>query len=782
MRRHDLVATLNPDGVMTASTIDLNSKDSLPDFESSAAVPGLSGKVDLRRDTWGIPHIRAASHLDAFAGLGFAHAQDRLWQMEALLRRGTGRYAEWVGKSAVAGDVLARQLDTTRASRRDFALLNDDTKAMLEAYARGVNAFIALGTWPAEYALLGVKPAAWEPWHSIAVMRQIGFLMGSVWWKLWRAAALPIVGASEISKLRFDDGGDDMLCIPPGAEGVRYLATLADLKPGLAALLAGHDQEEAEVAGGSNNWVLGPQRTATGRPLLAGDPHRVLEMPGMYYQAHLACDDFDVIGLTVPGAPGFPNFGHNGKVAWCVTHAFVDIHDLYVERFDAAVANTSFKGGWKPVTHRAETIAVRGESDVVIDVVETMHGPVIAGDPAAGTGLVLRSMQFAVPDTSFDCTLPVLRSSTIEELYEAGREWGLMDHNLVAADTTGKIGNRVRAKVPMRPRSNGWLPVLGWTGEHEWDGLIPFEEMPCTIDPVEEAIVTANNRVMENGKHYFSTDAMPPHRARRIWQRLAELKKATVEDMASIHRDTISVVALEFRDRIRNVAVDGAAAALRDRIVDWDGAMDAESKAAVAYVALRTALTRLVADKSGVRAVADSPYAKVPPGIFGESQIWWTVPQLLRSNDTALLAGATWDELLVQALTDAAADCPSEDWATVHRSILRHPLSAIYPEHAALLDKPCAPIGGDNDTPFATGYIARLGTKATYAALSRYVFDVGAWNNCQWIVFHGASGHTASPSYDNQNATWAAGKMVPMLYDWSKIATSATSHQQLLPS
>jgi penicillin amidase len=777
-----LVATLIPDGVMTTGTIDQDSKDYLPDFDNTAAMPGLSGKVDLRRDTWGIPHIRAASHLDAFAGLGFAHAQDRLWQMEALLRRGTGRYAQWVGKSALAGDVLARQLDTTGASRRDFALLNDDTKAMLEAYARGVNAFIALGTWPAEYAILGARPAAWEPWQSIAVMRQIGFLMGSVWWKLWRAAALPIVGAAEISKLRFDDGGDDMLCIPPGAEGARYLAALADLKPGLAALLADQDQQEAEVAGGSNNWALGPQRTATGRPLLAGDPHRVLEMPSMYAQAHLACDDFDVIGLTVPGAPGFPNFGHNGKVAWCVTHAFVDIHDLYIERFDAAVENTSFKGGWKPVRHRAETIAVRGENDVTIDVVETMHGPVIAGDPAAGTGLVLRSMQFASPDTSFDCTLPVLRSGTVEELYEAGREWGLMDHNLVAADTTGRIGNRVRAKVPVRPRSNGWLPVPGWTGEHEWNGMIPFEEMPCCIDPVEQAIVTANNRVMENGEHYFSTDSMPPHRARRIWQRLAEHQKATVEDMASIHRDTISVVALEFRDRIRDVDVDGAAASLRDRIVDWNGAMDAESTAAVAYVALRTALTKLVADKSGVRAVADSPYTKVPPGIFGESQIWWTVPQLLRANDTALLAGVTWDELLAQALADAATDCPAENWAAVHRPILRHPLSAIYPEHAPLLDKPCGPLGGDNDTPFATGYIARLGMRATYAALSRYVFDVGAWDNCQWIVFHGASGHTASPTYDNQNAIWAAGKMVPMLYDWNKIEACATSHQQLLPS
>jgi penicillin amidase len=277
-------------------------------------------------------------------------------------------------------------------------------------------------------------------------------------------------------------------------------------------------------------------------------------------------------------------------VAWCVTHAFVDIHDVYIERFDADVENTSFKGGWKPVKHRAEMIAVRGENDVVIDVIETCHGPVIAGDAKAGTALVLRSMQFAEPDTSFDCTLKVLRSSTIEELYDAGREWGLMDHNLVAADTSGKIGNRVRAKVPMRSRSNGWLPVPGWTGEHEWSGSIPFEDMPCTIDPAEQAIVTANNRVAENGKHYFGTDCMPPHRTRRIWQRLAELDKATVEDMAAIHRDIVSVVAIEFRDRIRGIAVDGAAAALRDRIVAWDGAMAKESHAAVAYVMLRTVL------------------------------------------------------------------------------------------------------------------------------------------------------------------------------------------------
>jgi penicillin amidase len=182
-----------------------------------------------------------------------------------------------------------------------------------------------------------------------------------------------------------------------------------------------------------------------------------------------------------------------------------------------------------------------------------------------------------------------------------------------------------------------------------------------------------------------------------------------------------------------------------------------------------------------VKGVSDSPYAKVSPGIFGETQIWWTVPQLLRANDTGLLKGASWNELLTQALAEAAADCPSGAWAEVHQPTLRHLLSAAYPEHAKLLDKPCTQVGGDNDTVFMSGYVARVGPRAVSSALSRYVFDVGAWDNCRWIVFHGASGHSGSSFYDNQNALWAKGEMVPMLYDWSRIAEQASAHQQLRP-
>jgi penicillin amidase len=759
--------------------LDIGGKSTAPGDVGALHIGCLSAPATVWRDEWGIPHIRAATSHDAFVALGVVHAQDRLWQMDALRRRITGRYAEWMGPSALAGDILARQLDGAGASQRDYAALGREARAMLDAYARGVNAFIGLGEWGEEYRLLGGEPEPWEPWHGIAAMRQISFLMGSVWMKLWRAAALPIVGAEQIGKLRADSGGPERLCIPPGADMVRVAAALEDLAPGIAALLA---EAAPDVSGGgSNNWALAPSRTGTGRPLLAGDPHRVLEMPNMYYQTHLACDEFDVIGLTVPGVPGFPHYGHTPGVAWCVTHAFVDIHDLYVERFAQGGGAYEFKDEWRPTTTRIEEIAVRGAAPTTIEVVETHHGPVVAGDPATGHAITMRSVQFAEPDISFDCMVPMMRSMGVNELFAATREWGLIDHNLVAADTNGHIGHLVRAKIPVRSRANGWLPVPGWTGAHEWDGIIPWEDMPRSNNPAIGAIVTANNRVAGEGEHYLCTDCLPPHRARRIWDRLGELDAPDVADMQAIHGDLLSLAAPVFQERLRLLRIsDPATAALRDRLVAWSGRMDGAASEPGLYVAFRRALTQLVAERSGLTRAGENPCAQVGPGIVAVNQLWWTVPELLRDNDAGLLGGASWEELLLLALTQATSP-PEEAWATIHTRPLIHPLSSAYPEAAPRLDMPCAPVGGDNDTVFATGYNCAAGPGTVYASLCRYVYDVGEWDNSQWIVFHGASGHPGSPWYKNQNAAWSRGELVPMLYDWDVIAANGAA-QVLRPN
>ena len=752
----------------------------IPELTGRIRLVGLGAEAVVHRDEWGIPHVKAASAADAHFGLGFVHAQERLFQMDLARRRALGRAAEWLGAEAAEADVLCRRLGMEAACRRDFAALGAEARAMLDSYAAGVNAFLhSSAPLPIEYALLQAEAEPWEAWHSIAVMRRLGLLMGSVWFKLWRILALPAVGLENAVKLRYDGGDPELLCIPPGAVAERMAADLATLQPGVVALLRAMGADE--TGGGSNNWAVGPGRTATGRPILAGDPHRVFEIPGMYAQHHIACDKWDAIGLSVPGVPGFPHYMHNGHVACCVTHAFVDIHDLYLEQFDAAAAATRAPDGWAPVRTRSETIRVRGEADRTVTVVETRHGPVVAGDPAQGAALVLRSVQFADTDLSFDCLPRMLHAATVPALFEATRGWGLIDHNLVAADADGRIGHRVRALVPRRPRANGWLAVPGWTDEGAWQGYLPHEAMPEVIDPPGGVIVTANNRVVADDPagDYLCTDCHPPYRAARIATLVDGMPPFRVEDAALVHADTLSPNAALFQARLQALPepADPAQATLRRHLLGWDGRMDAGSIAANQYNALRRAMTTLLAERSGLAAATTHAWGAVPPGVSAAGQLWWTLPALLRADDASMLDGWMWQDMVAAALAQVAANPAKREWGAEHQPHFGHPLSA----HAPMLDAPSRPLGGDGDTVMAIGIAPASGPVGTYGALCRYVFDVGDWENSRWAVFHGVSGHPGSPHYADQNEPWSACRMVPMRYDWTGIAAEAKTTQVLLP-
>jgi penicillin amidase len=746
----------------------------VPPLTGTLVLPGLGAPATVLRDELGVPHLRAESAHDAWFAQGFVHAQDRLFQMELNRRRALGRSAEWLGASAFEGDALARRLGVEAASRRDAAALTGEAREMIERYAEGVNAFLRSGApMPIEYALLDATPEPWEGWHCIAVMRRLGLLMGSVWFKLWRAAALPIAGEA-VTALRYDDGGGDALIMPAGAETQRWRAALADLAPAAAALLEAAAPDA--TGGGSNNWVVAGHLTDTGRPVLAGDPHRVFELPGMYAQGHVACPEFDAIGLTVPGVPGFPHFAQNGHVAWCVTHTFADIHDLYLERFDEGAAHALFRDAWEPVRRRTEAVSIRGEAARDVEVIETRHGPVICGDPARGTALTLKSVQFSETDLSFDCLPRLLRARSVEALFEATRGWGLIDHNLLAADTDGHTGWLLRARVPKRGRENGWLPMPGWTGAHEWQGWIAHEDMPRLLDPAPGFLVTANNRVVaDDHPDYLCTDCHPSYRAKRVAELLADPALRSVAGAAAIHADTLSQPARELQARLARL--DGlapAAAALRDGILAWDVRMEAGSDAAACYIALRLALLRRFGAASGLAGLAGHPWLSPPPGVAPLTQLWWALPTLLRADDAALLRGTSWDALLRDALDEVAAAPPAEAWGEVHRPRLSHPLSALFPEAAPMLDPPAEPLAGDGDTVQANGLIAPLGPRAAYGALARYSFDVGAWENSRWSVFLGASGHPGSPHYADQHAMWAACAMALMRADWAALEAAGT--------
>jgi penicillin amidase len=757
-----------------------------PTMNTSRRLAGLEAPVEIHRDAWGIAHIRARHSQDAWFGLGYVHASDRMWQMDATRRRMAGRWSEWVGADGVAADQLCRRLGGEAASRRDLAALGGEARAMLSAYTAGVNAWLGEGhQLPLEYRLLDTRPEPWEDWHAIAAMRYRGFLMGSVWFKLWRAAALGAIGPEAIATLRYHDGGKDLLTIPPGAESERWMASLQDLAPAISALaeLSAADA----TGGGSNNWAVAGSRTASGRPLLAGDPHRAFEMPGMYLQTHVASDRFDVIGLTVPGVPGFPHFAHNGKVAWCVTHAFADIHDLFVENFDDQGRHLTPEG-WKPSRIREEQILVRDGPPVTVCIVETGHGPVIAGDPGSGYALTLQSVQFAVTDRSFDCLPAMLQAKSVDELFAASRGWGLIDHNLVAADTAGHIGHLVRAIVPDRPRLNGWLPVPGWTGDYDWRGMIPWEDMPVTTDPARGFLVTANNRFVAEApgdRYYFCTDCHPPWRAQRIEGRLAAMPAATVDDMTALHLDDVSLAAPIFQAglaQLPGAALAGLRPPARRRhqeLLAWDGRMNSDSTGAACYSRWRWALATVVHERSGLAATSSNPLMRLPPGVIASHQLWWTLPQLVLNDDCRLLGGLTWPAAFAAALERIGED--DAKWGALHQVAFAHPLAARYPEAAGLLQPPGAAVGGDNDTIWANGCLpgnAPAGTggwhapqafKAAYGAVARYVFDVGNWEASGWIVFDGVAGDPESPHYVDQHPLWASGRLIPMHYDWQVI-------------
>jgi penicillin G amidase len=731
--------------------------------------------VRVYRDEWAIPHVRAQSVHDVFFGQGYAHAMDRLWQMDASRKQMEGRWAEWVGPAGIPADQLARRLRAAAASVRDYQGLGPEARAMVDAYAAGVNAYLSSHQAPAEYELTATVPEPWEGWHCVAAMRHRGYLMGSLWFKLWRAAALGVVSADDLVKLRYDDGGADRLCIPPGADASRWVASLDDLREPIRALSLLADS--AQIDGGSNNWALAPGRTATGRPILAGDPHRAYELPGMYAQMHLGCDDFDAIGLTIPGVPGFPHFGHNARVAWCVTHANADIHDLYVERFDRADPTRYLhRGDWLQAAVTTEEVKVRGEAPVPVRIIETMHGSVVAGDPALGAALTLKSVQFFDLDRSLDCLLPMLRAGSVDELYQAVRGWGLIDHNLVAADTGGHIGHLVRAVVPRRPAINGWLPVPGWTGEHEWDGVIPAEQMPRVDDPPRGYIVTANNRVVSaipGTGDYFCTDAQPPYRAKRIEQLIDRLGPASPQDMPRIHGDDLSASAALFQASLAEVTpASSAARTVRDVVLGWDARMSPGSAGAACYSRLRWALARIVALRSGLAAGSgpSGELMRLPGGVSSVSHLWWVLPALLRSGDLALTGGSSWNELLADALEAAAHEPPDVPWGQVHTAAITHPLTPVLAGAPAALSPPGAGVGGDNETVWANGCRAESGLASVYGAVARYVFDVGNWDNCTWIVVGGSSGDPASRHYTDQHEAWSRCELIPMKYDWGAIA------------
>src|SRR3984957_9181518 len=471
---------------------------------------GIIGFMDftITRDGHGVPHVRGETPADAWAGMGYACAQDRLFQLDYDRRRACGRWAEIAGAGAVGGDVLARRLGLAAAALRDVAAMSGPTRAAFEAYADGVNAAIADGAMP----LPGRYPVEpWLGWHSVAAFLVRHVLMGQWQHKLANAVLLARIGPDAFARLETRPPLGSPLAVPPDG---RLSAPVSRLLDDALNDVAGHLGFLAEVEPGSNAWAVSGRRTAHGAAVICNDSHRALDTPNVYWQCRVTCPDFDVTGATFPGLPGFPHFGFNGSVAWAITHGDADTQDLYLERFNGTRYLTA--DGWQEAEVRHERIEVRGGSPVTVPVWATRHGPVVHGNPENGHALVLKWTGTHRPNRGLEVMPAMLTARTAAELADAQDGWVDPVNNLVCADEHGAIAYQCRGELPVRSSDGGRrLPVPGWDDRCEWTGTVPFAGLPRTVDPAAGFVMTANNAITDADQPYISYTFSQPWRAER---------------------------------------------------------------------------------------------------------------------------------------------------------------------------------------------------------------------------------------------------------------------------
>ncbi len=781
----------------------------LPRTTGRVSLAGLSAPAHVYRDAWGIPHARTAIEVDAFYVQGFFTAQDRLWQMEYDRRRGSGRWAEVVGQSALDQDIMMRRFRLEDSAQADYGAVNDHTRRLMDAYAAGANAWIDTatneGSLPVEYAISGIEPEPWQPWDGLVVFKVRHILMGVFESKTWRAQLARELGPDKASLLAPGYQPSQLQILPPGS---RYQGELdyylAELMAGAAAVNLLNETDS-----GSNSWALAGDRTATGKPLLAGDSHRALDTPNVYYQSHVACPEWDVIGLAIPGVPGFPHFGHNDKVAWCITHLSGDYQDLYIEEFngsrtgmyrmpdinrDGISPATDFHAShWRPTDTREETIRVRDGDDHQFTTWATRHGPVIAGGPPGKYGLALKYTATDGPKPWPDIIPTMLRARDSHQLADSMRGWVDPANNFLFADVDGNIGYLSRGEIPIRSGQNARLPVPGWVDDHEWQGNIPFEEMPRSINPPEGYIVTANNKpVGDDYPYYISSEFTPGFRAERVREALLALDKPTAADMAQVHSERVSIPALAYiqylkANRVEVRTHDSETARALQILLGWSGSMDAGDVAPTIYSAFRDALLRRIyrhnlGDK--LTEEAWHPANRGTAAFMGrvKTQLIYMFPE----DDRRLLPeGETWVSIMSAALAEAVETLRKSlagwNWDGIHRARPRHTLSEAFPEMASLLDPPSIPMSGDADTPLAGAYSPADPATVTGLSVARYAYDLADWDNSLWAIPLGASGNPGSPHYHDQSETWRQVQLIPMEYGWDGIVARSQAHQTLEP-
>jgi len=793
----------------------------VPPLEGQLRLAGLAAPVEILFDAQAVPHIYARDPDDAWSALGFLHGRERLWQMEVYRRATGGRLSEMFGPVTVRADKRFLTMALRRAAAAEWQTATPDARSAMEHYAAGVNAAIAaMGRWqrPPEFLLLGLTPEPWTPVDSLSIARLLAWrLAENRRGELVRGRLTRAVGAAEASLLLgglppeapaiLDAMGHGAAAVPSRASD-RPLASASarletpPLPPGLEWL------DMTSRAGGSNSWVLSGMRTATGRPLLANDPHLQVEMPAIWYEAHVVAAGLDVAGVTLPGAP-FVIIGHNNRLAWGLTNTGADVVDFYVEDVDMSTRTYLFRGERIPLGVTSTKIDVRGQAlPEAFDVFSTRHGPLVATEtdwetppdlaarrgPISPRPLAMRWEAITQGETA-GAFLAIDRATNWDQFLEGVHRFGSPSQNFIYADVDGHIGYAMSGRIPLRGSSDGGTPVPGWTGEYEWAGSVPPQSLPVMRDPPSGQIVTANNEIDRHWPKTMTRDWVSPFRSMRIAQMLGTRAGLTQDDMRAMQLDVQSaeagpvLAAVESaRKSPRFEKAEPEARLGIERLRLWDRKVDGRPVAALYEAFVRALWRRTFADEMDADVFREffeygigERYAGIDQIIDNPTSHWWndiaTVDKVETRDDIVLLAAAD----AVISLRGKFGDEGNWAWDRVHSVSFRHALGA----GGALLNWAFSrgpfPQTGDAWTVRKASVDVRQPYGVGDISSYRQVIDIGNWDVTWAVNPTGQSGNMMSPHYFDQNALWRSGGYRTFAFSRAAVEKAKASRMLLTP-
>jgi len=740
--------------------------------------------AEIRRDAWGIPHIHAETDEEVFFAFGYAMAQDRLFQLDYLRRKASGTLAEVLGPDGLPLDIIARTVGLRRIAEAEWERLPTETRALLTAFARGINAVIAESgeRLPIEFDLLDYTPAPWSPVDSLAIAGEFRYYL---------TVRFPVIVIPELVKRTLGLGllydaflqgeADDESILPAGSYPVA---------PGRADPIGrpvGWPVGDPHEGQGSNNWVVAGRRTRSGQPLVASDPHIAFAAVSCWYETHLSGGSFEIAGIAYAGIPAVM-FGRTPRLAWGVTNNICSQRDLYQERTDPAHPGTFlYNGAWEPAHERVEEIRVRGDTPVRKTIRSSRNGPIVdelLPAAARGTGPVALRWLGATECGWLTVLLALDRAKSVEEARAALRGWRVPTWSLVFADIAGHIGYQAAGQIPIRHVwERGYRP--GWDPRHQWDGVIPFDGMPRLANPARGWIATANNRPAPDDFPYpLAGTWSSGHRARRIRQMLEAKPLLDRADIVEMHQDTLSLRAVECVPRLLawlrswpESRADHRVADAVARLDAWDCRMEPDRVGAAIFAVFFPRFCKAVVDERFEAEAAEllaGAAAGLAAGLLADDPAGWFVA----GRREAALARA-FGEALNELAGRCGPDVASWTWGRLHQIHLRHVLSGRG-ELGDLLDRGGVPVKGDGVTVCNTGYDPNY--LAPMGANYRLIVDLGSSPPGLWAVdAQGQSGHPGSPHYGDQLVEWLGARYHHLSLDHSEAAPTIVATLKLAP-